>query len=409
LQRRHHDTFDPLLGGLKSEQKSMDRDQVEYALWRAGQGDAEAERIARTSLDGALKLIDPAWGGVYQYSTHGDWDHPHFEKLGRVQGEYLKVYALACAQFDEPRYCAAARAIKDYVRDFLTAPDGSFYTAQDADLRPGEHSGAYFALDDQARRALGTPRVDSHVFEATGEYEALAAARKAAERMLALRTLDGGGFRHDAQDAAGPYLADTLAMGRALLALYRVTGERSWIAPASAAADFIGARFRLPGGGFLTAVQGDAPIAPLPHLDEVIWTTRFLNLLARYNGNPAHAELASHGMRYLARADIALARMTDAGILLADEEIAGEPLHLTIRGPKNDPTARALFDAALRIPAGYKRLDWWDEAEGPLPNPDIAYPRLKRSAAFVCTESTCSVPLTRPEQLAAFLAESRQP
>ncbi|MCB1627668.1 MAG: hypothetical protein KDI48_08045, partial [Xanthomonadales bacterium] len=132
------------------------------------------------------------------------------------------------------------------------------------------------------------------------------------------------------------------------------------------------------------------------------------NLLARYNGNAAHQALAAHGLAYLARPEIALSRSTDAGILLADAEIAGEPLHLTIRGPKVDPAAGVLFDAALRIPAAYKRLDWWDDAEGPLPNPDIAYPSLKRSAAFFCTATTCSVPLTRPEQLAEFLALARE-
>lgn len=425
LKKRHRDTFDPVLGALKSEQKSMDREQIEYALWKVGQGtgDAVEENIARKSLDGTLKLVDQAWGGVYQYSTHGDWEHAHFEKLGRLQGEYMKVFALGCAQFGEARYCDGARAIQRYVREFLTAPDGSFYTAQDADLKAGEHSGEYFALGDAERRKLGTPRVDTHVYarengfiieglatlyEATGDVDALAAARKAADRMLALRAVDGGGFRHDEVDAAGPFLADTLAMGRAFLALYRVTGERAWMMHASATADFIGAQFKASGGGFVTAVQGDAPIATVPHLDEVIWTTRFLNLLARYDGQAAHKELALHGMRYLARPDIALERITDAGILLADEEIAGEPLHLTIRGPKADPAARTLFDAALRIPAAYKRLDWWDDAEGPLPNPDIAYPKLKRAAAFFCTENTCSVPLTQPEQLIEFLAESKK-
>ena len=423
LQRRHRQTFDPLLGGLRSSQKSMDREQVEYALWRAADGDAEQLQIATTSLDGALQLLDPAWGGVYQYSTDGDWAHPHFEKLGRIQGEYLRIYALACSQLQQERYCAAARAIQRYVTDFLTSPEGAFYTAQDADLTAGEHAGDYFALDDRGRRALGIPRVDTHVYarengtlidalamlhEATGDAGALRAARTAAERMLATRQLPGGGFRHDEVDAAGPYLADTLAMGQGLLALYRVTGERHWLSAASTAADFIGAQFQAPGGGFLTAVQGDAPIAPLPHLDEVVWATRFLNLLARYNGNAAHQALAAHGLAYLARPEIALSRSTDAGILLADAEIAGEPLHLTIRGPKDDPAAGVLFDAALRIPAAYKRLDWWDDAEGPLPNPDIAYPSLKRSAAFFCTATTCSVPLTRPEQLAEFLALSRE-
>ena len=41
------------------------------------------------------KLIDPVWGGVYQYSTDGDWDHAHFEKIMSYQADDMRVYAQA--------------------------------------------------------------------------------------------------------------------------------------------------------------------------------------------------------------------------------------------------------------------------------------------------------------------------
>jgi uncharacterized protein YyaL (SSP411 family) len=47
-----------------------------------------------------LKLVDPVWGGVYQYSTDGDWDHPHFEKIMPFQAEnhaHLRAGGLALA------------------------------------------------------------------------------------------------------------------------------------------------------------------------------------------------------------------------------------------------------------------------------------------------------------------------
>jgi len=37
-----------------------------------------------------------------------------------------------------------------YLENFLKSPEGSFYTSQDADLVPGEHSADYFALSDTA-------------------------------------------------------------------------------------------------------------------------------------------------------------------------------------------------------------------------------------------------------------------
>jgi hypothetical protein len=424
LLARHARTYDPEHGGLRTALKAMDRDQVEFLLWQAA-GDPredrtrEAQRRARRSLDGAAKLLDPVWGGVYQYSTGGDWSHPHFEKLTRLQAEYLRMYSLACAQLQHPSDCAAARSILAYLRRFQRAPDGSYYTAQDADLRPGEHAADYFALGDEARVKLGTPRIDRHVYarengrviealaswyEATGERAALRDAQRAAHRMLQIRALPGGGFAHDRQDTGGPYLADTLAMGRAFLALYRADANRQWLQHASAAADFIEQRFRAP-SAWLTAVQGDAPIAPLPDLDEVLSLTRFCNLLSHYSGKTAHQRCAHHGMAWLAREDIALSRLTDAGILLADAELARQPVHLTIRGGKSQAPAAALYAAALRIPAGYKRLDWWDDAEGPLPNPDVAYPKLERPAAFFCTERSCSLPLHTAAELQAYWDE----
>jgi uncharacterized protein YyaL (SSP411 family) len=195
-------------------------------------------------------------------------------------------------------------------------------------------------------------------------------------------------------------------MGRALLALYRVTGKREYLAASSQAADFIGRNFQAK-AGFVAGARGASPIAPLPQLDENLSLGRFANLLARYSGKDSHRALAEHALDWLAQPKVGLSRITEAGILLLDRELAGEPLHLTVVGRKDDPAAAAMFQAVLRVPGSYKRLEWWDRGEGPLPNPDVEYPPLKRAAAFVCTNRRCSVPLYKPEDVAQFLAESR--
>jgi len=103
---------------------------------------------------------------------------------------------------------------------------------------------------------------------------------------------------------------------------------------------------------------------------------------------------------------VALSRLTEAGLLLLDRELSRDPVHLTVVGAKGDADAAALFQAALRVPGTYKRLEWWDRAEGALPNADVEYPKLRRAAAFVCTERRCSVPLYRADDIATFLTES---
>lgn len=74
--------YDRERGGWGFTHKFLDGDSVEYALVRARAGDAEARRMARETLAAQrTHLIDPVWGGVYQYSDGGVWTNPHFEKI----------------------------------------------------------------------------------------------------------------------------------------------------------------------------------------------------------------------------------------------------------------------------------------------------------------------------------------
>ena len=147
-----------------TEQKFLNWDNVEYCLVRAQAGDENAKKMARQTLAAQLKLVDPAWSGVDQYSAGDDWDHPHFEKIMQMQSENTRIYAEAYALWKDPVYLKTAEGIYGYVRAFLTSPDGVVYVSQDADLVPGEHAGDYFKLDDAARRKLGLPRVDNHIY-----------------------------------------------------------------------------------------------------------------------------------------------------------------------------------------------------------------------------------------------------
>ena len=422
LIKRHRNTYDADLGGLTTTQKFLDRDSVEYEIATALRGDTENAARAKKTLDAAHALIDPAWGGVYQYSTDGDWQHPHYEKLALVQAQYLRIYALAYAAWRREEDRSAVASIRRYLDAFLESPDGAYYVSQDADLKPGEHSAEYFALDDAQRRAQGVPRVDKHLYalqtgqiaealatwaEFSGDANALADARKAAEWALRERALDGGGFRHDARDAAGPYLGDTLAMGRAFLALYRASTDRIWLQRANAAAAFIEKNFRASAG--YASARSSGPIAAVPLLEENIALSRFANLLSRYSGDAHQRDIATHAMRYLADPKIALASITEAGILLADDEIARDPLHLTVVGSRSDADAAVLFAGIQRIPGWYKRAEWWDRSEGALPNADVAYPPVKRAAAFVCTENRCSLPIYAAGRIGEFLAQDAAP
>jgi hypothetical protein len=423
LERRYLATHDPRRGGLLQSHKYLDWNTVEYGLLRARQGDATARRMARQTLDASLNLIDPVWGGAYQYSTHGDWRHIHFEKIMQVQAEHLRIYALSYREFGDVRYRRAAEAIHRYVRTSLRSPDGAFYVSQDADVVKGQHAEAYFALGDAARRRQGVPAVDRHLYArengwmiaalatlhaATGERIYLDDALAATRWVMENRALPDGGFRHDAADPGGPYLDDTLAMGRAFLALHAATAEREWLTQAQVAARYIGQTFRDgPRPGYLSAASGGV-LKLRPNVEENIAMARFANLLAQYTGDESHRALGEQAMRYLAIEEVATYRSTEPGILLADTELRGAPAHVTVIGPKGDAGARALHRAALRVPGVYRRIEWWDRAEGALPNADVMYPELDRPAAFFCAQGRCSLPVFKPGDLDALAARLGQ-
>ncbi len=418
--------YDERNEGWFGQLKYLDPGVAEYCLI---DGDAHLRSLATRTLDANLKLIDPVWGGVDQYSTDSDWDHPHFEKIMSTQTGNLRLYTQAFLLTGDARYLHAARQIDGYLAAFLTSPEGAFYVSQDADLRPGEHGGAYFALADADRRKLGVPRVDQHVYArengwaidalgtlytATGERQTLDRAIAASNWIISNRALDGGGFRHDAIDPAGPYLGDTLAMGRAFLKLYQCTADRAWLARARDCMKFIQAHFigqaGASGGLATTAIRGSGMLATgKPEIDENIDAARFADLLFAYTGDTGDRELAVGLMRYLASPQIWSDRgWAIGGILLADHETATAPLHITIVGSKSDSTVAALFQTAQTASTALKRIDWFDPAEGKLPNSDVQFPLLPNAAAFVCTGSTCSSPIRTPQALAEKLRKLQQ-
>ena len=411
VSKNYDAQYDVPAGGWGFSHKYLDADSVEYALRLAARGDTLYQRRSQETLRNALKLLDPAWGGAYQYSVSGNWNEPHFEKLILIQAQFLREYSLAYGQTHQAEALNAVQSIHKYIRNFLTDPSsGAFYVSQDADLTEGEENESYFRMDDKGRRAKGMPRVDKHIYARengwviaalcqvyanTGDTTALTEADRAATWIIANRGLPGFSFRHDEHDAAGPYLGDSLAMGQAMLALYAVTGERRWLDAAEQTRAFVATHFAPKGrGGFLTA----ATTTQKPDRDENIALARFANLLAHYSGNMADHTTAEQAMRFLATKQIAL-RPLSAGVLLAQDEFTTEPLHVTILGTHSDPAAIALHRAALASLASYERLEWRDPADPHSVPTDVTYPPLTHAAAFLCTATACSSPMTKPEEL----------
>jgi uncharacterized protein YyaL (SSP411 family) len=422
LTKNYDESYEEKIGGWGEAQKYIDADSMDLAITRAETGDATAAKRARQTLDAALALIDPVWGGVFQYSEGGSWLKPHFEKIMSFQAQYLRQYSQAYGLWKEPRYLAAARDIERYLLAFMQDRGGAFYVSQDADLDHDTDGHTYYALGDVARRKLGMPRIDRNLYarengwaisglvayyNVSNDAKALESASRAAKWVLANRARTDGGFDHGAKDRGGPFIGDMLAMGQAFLDLYAASGDREWLNSAASAGDFI-TLFRDETGGFFTARKSEAKTGvfarPAKLLDDQVQVARFMNMLNRYFGNDAYREQASHAMRYLVSASKEMMRPLP-GVLLADEELAIEPTHVTIVGHKDDKRAQALHSLARALPARYKRLEWLDLREGRLPNPDVEYPDLGEPAAFACSNRICSFPSFNAEELAATVKQ----
>jgi len=116
---------------------------------------------------------------------------------------------------------------------------------------------------------------------------------------------------------------DTLAMGRAFLALFDVTGEPAWLKRAEAAAQYCHANFLGVEVGLVTAKSTvGLRFAPAPERDENINMARFANALFRVTKNETYRQMREQTMSYLAESSIARKAPT-AGVLLAEREIDG--------------------------------------------------------------------------------------
>lgn len=420
ILRTADQTYDREHAGWGRGLKFLRPDVVTYALREARRGDTVMRDRVRATLDAALALLDPEWGGIYQYSHKRDWSAPHYEKIMASQAVNLRLYALAYRQFGDPAYLEAAQGLYRYLVTHLRDPEGAFYASQDADVDAQTLGRDFYRLSAEQRAAQPkAPPVDKSLYarengwaisallalyDVTGEADTLNRAVGAAEWVLRNRALPGGGFAHGPADERGPFLSDNLAMGQALLELYMASGDQRWLRHSADTAAFIDGTFRHATAGLVTARTQAARAAafdtPFLSIEENIGVARYANLMHRVLGDKRFRTLAEHAMRYLTSESVTGEQRFLVGIVLADEELALEPAQITIIGADADERTKALHRAALKLPFSYRRVDRWDPAGAPLPNPDVTYPKLEKAAAFACANQICSLPVFEPENLA---------
>lgn len=391
-------------GGFGFVHKYLDLAGAEWLLLQARSGDAAARDDLLRWLDAERALHDPVWGGAYQYSHGGIWTNPHFEKVMVRQLADLRAYALAHGAFERPQDLAAARDVARYLLGMLRSEQGPFFASQDADVVRGEHAADYFALDDEARRARGLPRIEralwsrenGQALQALCSLQAVApepriatALQEAADWLLAHRTRADALFAHGDDDVGGPFLADSLEMAQALLALGEVTADRRWWQRAHTTLLAIGAAFAAPAG--YASARGDGVLPPVVDRAENVQLARLAAHLHHVTGDAACRAIAERAFAVAGTPAAARQPGLSAELLLADHALRHEPLHVVVVGASDDPLAQQLHAEALRRAPAWRTVEWIRPGETTLRGDE--YPAAATASAFVCDAGSCSPPV----------------
>jgi uncharacterized protein YyaL (SSP411 family) len=150
-------TYDATNGGFGGAPKFPRPAQLELLLRYARRtADARARDMAAHTLDAmaAGGVYDQIGGGFHRYATDVRWEVPHFEKMLYDNALLANAYLDAAAATGRADFAAVTRDILDYVARDMTAPEGGFYSASDADSG-GEEGAGFVWTPAELARVLG--------------------------------------------------------------------------------------------------------------------------------------------------------------------------------------------------------------------------------------------------------------
>ncbi len=152
-----HRDFDTQHGGFGDAPKFPSPHKLLFLLryWhQTGEKDA-LEMVEKTlTAMRAGGIFDQLGYGFHRYSTDGEWLLPHFEKMLYDQAMLLIAYAETHQATGKAEYATATHNIADYVLRMMQAPQGGFYSAEDADSE-GEEGRFYMWRLNELQAILG--------------------------------------------------------------------------------------------------------------------------------------------------------------------------------------------------------------------------------------------------------------
>ena len=182
--------FDPVQGGFSQAPKFPTPHNMLFLLryWKRT-GETKALEMVEKTLQ-AMRLggiYDHVGFGFHRYSTDAEWLVPHFEKMLYDQAMLAMTYTEAYQATGKSEYAKTAQEIFAYVLRDMTAPNGGFYSAEDADSEGVE--GKFYVWNlEEIDRVLDPGEADlvKRVFNAkpSGNFEEEATGRLTGSNIL---------------------------------------------------------------------------------------------------------------------------------------------------------------------------------------------------------------------------------
>ena len=265
-------TYNQAYGGFGKAPKFPSPANLEFLL-REYERQSKLQ-IANTDAESLLKMVtrtldmmayggiyDQIGGGFHRYSVDAKWLVPHFEKMLYDNAQLAKVYLQAYKITEKPQYRRIAEELFSFIAREMTAPDGGFYSALDAET-DAEEGKYYVWTEDEIKKVLSKkdvkqfasiygvdkgPNFDGknvlYVPNGVESEASLKTVKSARETLLAARSERERPLLDTKIIVSwNGMMIDALAYG------YEVLGDEKYLTAASKAAQFILDKIRKPDG-----------------------------------------------------------------------------------------------------------------------------------------------------------------
>ena len=170
--------FDSRHGGFGGAPKFPPSMSIDFLLrYYDRAGNDEALQMATLTLDRMAHggMYDQVGGGFHRYSTDDHWLVPHFEKMLYDNALLARAYVDAHRVTGKSLYKRISEETLDFVAREMRAPNGAFYSTQDADSEGVEGKFYVWSLDEFSSVTGDDAELLARYFDVTkhGNFEEL--------------------------------------------------------------------------------------------------------------------------------------------------------------------------------------------------------------------------------------------